>query len=322
MKALTLQDSESHLIITDKEISAEHTEREIVKLAYAALNHRDVWMTKGMYPGLRYGTTLGSCGAGYLNERKVLINPNINWGEDPDYPDHNNYSILGMPIDGTMAEYISIPKDRVHDIPGHLKLEEAAALPLAGLTAYRALFSKAQLKEDDKVLISGIGGGVALMAFQFAIAIGAEVYVTSSQQSKIDEAIKLGATGGANYTEENWHKSFVKEHGPVDVVIDSAGGEGYNNLLKTCAPLARVVNYGGTRGNAVFSPQLLFWKELQLLGSTMGNDDEFVQMLEFVSEFEIHPVVDEIFAFDDYKSAFEKMDASRQFGKILLSINP
>ena len=321
MKAITLQDSESKLELTDKPLPTETESNGIVQIAYAALNHRDLWMTKGMYPGLNYGTTLGSCGAGYLDGEAVLINPNINWGDNPDYPDHARYTILGMPVDGTMAEYISIPKNRIHPIPTHLKLEEAAALPLAGLTAYRAMFTKAQLKEDDKVLISGVGGGVALMAFQVAVAVGAEVYVTSSKQDKIDKAIAMGAVGGMNYTEDGWHKSFVKEHGFVDVIIDSAGGKGYNNLLKTCAPLARVVNYGGTRGNAEFSPQLLFWKELQLIGSTMGNDYEFTQMLELVSEYKIHPIIDEIFQMDDYTSAFDKMDNSQQFGKILLSVN-
>ncbi|MDJ0757672.1 MAG: zinc-binding dehydrogenase, partial [Ardenticatenaceae bacterium] len=190
----------------------------LVKLAAASLNHRDVWMTEGLYPKLKSDVIPGSCGAGWAGEREVLINPNVEWGENPDYPNQQTYTILGMPTNGTFAEFIAVDEDRLIDKPDHLTMTEAAALPLAGLTAYRALFTRARVTSGDKVLISGVGGGVALLACQFAISVGAEVYVTSSSEEKIKKAIDLGAKGGANYREEGWSKQFLAEYGGVDVV--------------------------------------------------------------------------------------------------------
>ena len=290
----------------------------IVKLDAASMNHRDVWMTKGLYPNLTPGVAPGSCGVGWVGDREVIINPNVNWGDNPDYPNHQTYSILGMPVNGTFAEYVVVDEDRIIDKPAHLNTDEAAALPLAGLTAYRALFGKAKANSTDKVLISGVGGGVALFACQFAIAMGAKVYVTSGSDEKIQKAIDLGAKGGANYKEEKWARGFRKEFGGMDVVIDSAGGDGFDSLLKVCNPLARIVMYGGTRGTTMFSPPILFWQELQIFGSTMGSDKEFVDMVSFVNKHKVKPVIDSVYSYSNSEAAFLKMDNGQQFGKIIL----
>jgi len=290
----------------------------LVNIKAAAMNHRDVWITQGMYPGLNPGTILGSCGAGIFGDKEVIINPNVNWGDNPNYPDHSKYTILGMPKNGTFCDWMAVHPDRLGDKPTHLSMEEAAALPLGGLTAYRALFTKGRLTANDTVLISGIGGGVALQAFQFAVAIGAKVFVTSGSDEKIQRAITLGAAGGANYKTEKWYKSFIAEHGMVDLIIDSAGGEGYNDLLRVCNPGARIVNYGGTRGNCIINPQLLFWRELEIYGSTMGNDQEFQDMVELVEKHKITPVVDTVFKMADCNEAFARMQEGKQFGKIVL----
>ena len=199
-----------------------------------------------------------------------------------------------------MYKKITVNPDRLHDKPAHLSFEEASALPLAGMTAYRALFTKGRASKETKVLINGVGGGVALFAFQFAIAIGAEVFVTSSSEEKINKAIELGAKGGINYKIEKWSKQFMKEFGRVDVVIDSAGGDGFAQLARICKPLARIAVYGGTRGMSAFSPQDLFFKELEIMGSTMGNDQEFGQMVELVNTHQIKPVVDSVFGLADH----------------------
>ena len=317
MKSIIFKAAHEPLFFLEKE-KPTPTEGEIlVKIKASALNHRDVWMTKGLYPNLKADTILGSCGAGMAGDQAVIINPNVNWGDRLDYPDHSQYTILGMPTDGTFAEYISVPKNRLIARPEHLSWEEAAALPLAGMTAYRALFTKARATQKDKILISGIGGGVALMAFQFAVAIGAEVYVTSSSEEKIEKAIGMGAKAGANYKEEKWSKSFLKKYGGVDVVIDSAAGDGYGDLLKVLNPRGRIVNYGGTRGTAKINPQLLFWKELEIYGSTMGNDLEFENMVALVNQYKIKPVVDTVFDYSDFAAGFEKMEKGKQFGKIV-----
>lgn len=321
MKAIVYRSASRNVKLEDISLAPNSNEVVEVKLKASALNHRDVWITKGLYPGLKDGIIQGSCGSGLYEGKRVLINPNYNWGPNPDYPDHSTYSILGMPINGTFAEVIQVDKDRIHEIPDHLNIEQAAALPLAGLTAYRALFSKGDLSPGDKVFISGIGGGVALMAFQFAVAYGAEVYVSSSSDEKINKAIALGAKGGVNYTSEDWALSFQDKYGGVDVIIDSAAGKAYGEFLKICNPQARIVNYGGTRGNAQFNPQILFWKEIQILGSTMGSDIEFSQMLDFVSSKRITPVIDSEFELEDFESAYIRMEKGEQFGKIILRIS-
>jgi len=292
----------------------------IVKLGAGALNHRDVWITKGLYPGIRVNTVLGSDGAGTIGDRRVIINPNINWG-DNEAVQHFAYHILGMPTNGTFGEYVRVGEDRVHDMPEHLSMEQAAALPLGGLTAYRAIFTKCQVKAGDRVLISGVGGGVALFACQFAIAAGAEVYVTSSSQEKINKAIALGAKGGFLYTDENWSRQFVDEVGGVDAIVDSAAGDGFNDFIRITNPAARICFYGGTRGKInKLNPQIIFWKQLTVMGSTMGSDTEFQAMLDFVNTHEIIPVIDRIFDLGEGAKAFEYMDAGKQFGKIILKI--
>ncbi|MEM8525476.1 MAG: zinc-binding dehydrogenase [Bacteroidota bacterium] len=292
----------------------------LVNIEAAALNHRDVWITKGLYPNIHTPTILGSDGAGRVGERKVIINPNIDWGDD-EAVQTLYYQILGMPENGTFAEYIVVEEDRLHDMPEHLSMEEAAALPLGGLTAFRATFTKCQIKKGDKVLISGVGGGVALFACQFAIATGAEVYVTSSSEAKIQRAIELGAKGGFLYTDENWTKQLRKEIGGVDAIIDSAAGDGFANFVKICNPAARICFYGGTRGKINnLNPQLMFWKQISIFGSTMGSDKEFGEMVEFVREHKIKPVIDQIYDLKDGVEAFKRMDAGQQFGKLVLKI--
>jgi D-arabinose 1-dehydrogenase-like Zn-dependent alcohol dehydrogenase len=172
------------------------------------------------------------------------------------------------------------------------------------------------LKPTDRVLITGAGGGVALMAVQMALAYGCEVHVTSGHDDKIAKAIDLGVQQGYNYKKGEWYKA-VKH--TFDVIIDSAGGEGFQHLIKLCAPGARIGFYGATLGKYNnLNPQLLFWRQISILGSTMGSDSDFREMLDFVSQHQIHPVIDEIFSLADGASAFDKMAPGQQFGKIVL----
>ncbi len=183
--------------------------RALVKIKAVALNRRDDWIREGKYPNIKTGMVMGSDGAGVVEQvfdeanrewigKEVVINPNIDWGTNPEVQSPR-YTILGMPVDGTFAEYISIPVDRLHHKPFHLDLLQASSLPLCGLTAFRALFRKGELRAGQNVLISGFGGGVAQFAFHFAKAVGANVYVTSGSDSKLEKAMKLGAIGGYNY---------------------------------------------------------------------------------------------------------------------------
>lgn len=324
MKAITItQESEPiQLVDIDKpEISGDEC---LIKISAAALNRRDQWIREGMYPGIQFGTVLGSDGCGVVKEgpaewkgKEVIINPNVNWGDNPDVQS-SSYSVLGMPTNGTLAEYIKVPAHRLQKKPLHLSEEEAAALPLAGLTAYRATVKKGDAKAGKRVLVTGAGGGVSQFAIAFAIASGAEVYVTSGSEEKIEKVKKMGVKAGFNYKDEKWFKE-AGQVGGFDAVIDSAGGNQLNNYLKIVKPAGRIVMYGSTTGHPekvdVFR---LFWSQAQIMGSTMGNDDEFVEMIECVNKYQIKPTVDKVFEVNDYLNAFDRFKESDSSGKIVI----
>lgn len=319
MKALVLTQANSLPVYQETADPVAAEAEVIVDLKAAALNHRDVFVTQGKYANIRFPIILGSDGAGIYEGKEVIIYPALNWGDDARFQ-AKNFEILGLPRNGTLAEKIAVPANLLYPKPAHLTWAEAAALPLGGLTAYRALFTKGRCQAGDRVLITGIGGGVALFALQFAKAAGAEVWVNSSSAEKIERAKALGATGGVNYKEPDWNKQ-LEAAGGFDIVIDSAGGEGFGALLKLCKPGARVVSYGGTIGVVPnFSPQILFWKQLEILGSTMGTAEEFVQMLDFVTKHQIHSIVDQVFSLENGAQAFQRMEAGGQFGKLVVEI--
>jgi zinc-binding alcohol dehydrogenase/oxidoreductase len=320
MKAAVLHTLNTPLEIRQMPIPIVKEGEHLVQLAFAGLNHRDVWISKGQYAGIVLPLILGSDGSGILDGKRVIFNPSMNWGGQPEVQ-ASDYRILGLPDQGTLAQSIVMPNDKIHTLPEHLSLEEGAAIPLAGLTAYRALVTKCHPKAGEKVLISGIGGGVALFAMQFALALGCEVYVTSGSDEKIEKAIALGAKGGANYSHSDFSKEIKRLSGGVDVIIDSAAGDGFAQLAKVCNPAGRICFYGGTRGaiNGLV-PQWVFWKQLSIYGSTMGTDAEFEAMLRLVADHQIRPVIDQVFPLEAVNEAFERMDYGLQFGKILVDV--
>lgn len=284
MKALVLEELKSPLVYQEVESPIADLGKRIVHLKAAALNRRDWWITQGQYSKIQLPVILGSDGAGADDAgNAVVLYPALEWGDNP-AAQGKDFRILGLPDNGTFAEQISVPADNLVPMPSHLNWEQAAALPLAGLTAYRTLFTRCGLKPGERVLITGIGGGVALMAMQFAIAAGAEVFVTSGSDEKIEQAVLLGAGGGANYRQDSWDKDLKATVGGFDVVVDSAGGDGFTLLPGLCNPGARIGVYGGSLGKINgLSPQILYWKQISILGSTMGTREEFSQMLDFVS---------------------------------------
>lgn len=322
MKALQLHKIGGQLQyeeVEDLKVSSE--DFAIVDLKAAAFNRRDYWITKGMYKGIdNFPITLGSDGCGNYDGKQVVLCPNINWGDG--YFPREDYQILGLETPGTFAQKVAVPRKNIYPKPSHLNVFQAAALPLAGLTAFRALFTRAGTRRDENVLISGVGGGVALMACQMAIAIGTNVYVTSSSQEKIEKAKELGAKDGVSYKDKDQMLSLSKKVGGFDVVIDSAGGDGFQTLLKMCRLGARVSVYGGTAGNInnVSVPNL-FFKQITILGSTMGSDQEFEKMLEFIHHYNIVPVVDEVIPLSRGQDAIGKLSEGEQFGKLVIDVN-
>ena len=315
MKSISLLEIGKSVVYSDSEEPLQESAHSIVELHASALNHRDIWITKGMYPGIVTPIILGSDGVGKIGDNFVIINPGLKWGQNESVQS-NDFEVLGLPQNGTFANKICIENKYVYPMPVHLSVLEAAALPLAGVTAYRVLFSRCKLKSSDRVLITGAGGGVALMAVQLALAYGCEVHVTSGSDEKIEKTLELGVQKGYNYKKEDWYKD-VKGH--FDVIIDSAGGAPFQHLIKLCAPGARIGFYGASLGKYTnLNPQLMFWRQISILGSTMGSDADFKAMLNFVSDNKIHPIIDKVFDLKDGAKAFTRMEAGKQFGKIVL----
>ncbi|WP_337175587.1 zinc-binding dehydrogenase [Paludisphaera sp.] len=304
----------------------------LVRLKAAALNHRDVWIRTGQYAGIKLPAILGSDGAGVVEAvgegadealvgREVVINPSLDWGDDERFfgPD---FRILGLPDHGTYAQYVKVPAANVHPRPAGLSWQEAAAVPLAGLTAYRALVPRAAVKAGETVLIPGIGGGVATFALLFARKLGARVLVTSGSDEKLERAKALGADGGVNYRDEKWADK-VRElgDGGVDVVVDGVGGQTYDQCIDLLNPGGRMVTFGATTGPV---PQVatrrIFWKQLNLLGTTMGSPADFAAMLTLFANGGLRPVVDRVFPLSNASEAHRHMDEAAQFGKIVLEI--
>lgn len=218
----------------------------VVKITAAALNHRDLFLRQHLYPGVTFGVPLLADGCGVVvaagssqeaqkwKGKRVVLNPGCGWKDDPEAPESpNGYAILGgtkaNPL-GTLGETVTIEASELEEAPTHLSSVEAAALPLTGLTAWRAVMTKSQqAKPGRNILVTGIGGGVALMALAFASAAGANVFVTSGSEEKLKKAKALGAAGGVNYKEEGWEKKLMAmlpaERKKLDAIIDGAGGD-------------------------------------------------------------------------------------------------
>ena len=302
----------------------------VVTLRAAALNHRDVWIKGGQYAGLQWPCIPGSDGAGVVTAvgaggdaswlgREVVINPGFNWGGE-ERAQSAQFQILGLPRDGTLAEQIAVPIGQLASKPVQLDWAEAAALPLAGLTAYRALFSRARVQRGERVLVSGVGGGVATFALQFAVGAGAEVWVTSSSAAKIARAVALGAKGGFDYRAADWVAGALQAPGPFDVVVDSAGGEGFGRLIDVTASGGRIVFFGATRGDATLPVRKVFWRQISLLGSTMGSPGDWLAMTELAAAQRLRPIVSEGFPLERAAAAFALMERGEQFGKIVVTM--
>ena len=303
----------------------------VVRLRAAALNHRDVFIRKGQYAGIKLPLILGSDGAGEVVEtgdgvdaswrgRAVIIDPSFNWGPD-ERAQGPSFHILGLPVNGTYAQCVKVPVDHLHDKPEHLSFEEAAAVPLAWVTAYRALVTRARVEPGETVVVTGIGGGVATSALVISAHLGARVYVTSGSDAKLEAARKHGAAGGINHRNPDWPAALVAQiDGRPDVVIDGAGGETFNKALDLLKPGGRLVSYGATLGP---TPQLevrrIFWKQLNVMGSTMGTRADFEAMVRLVAGG-LRPIVDQVMPLDDAAAAHRRMEEGEQFGKIVLKI--
>ena len=296
----------------------------LVRLHAASLNHLDVWVRKGL-PSVPKPRILGADGAGVVEAlgdgaaglevgQRVVINPAV--------IENGRMHVVGEAMQGTHAELVSLPARNVYPIPDSLSFEEAAAFPLVFETAHRMLVAKAALQEGETVFVWGIGGGVATAVLAIAKALGARVIVTSSSTEKLARARELGADETIDHATEDV-RARMKELAPggADVVVETVGAETWKTSLEVAAPRGRITVCGATTGpNPPAGLHRIWWKELVVLGSTMGSAEDFETCLELVTSGRVRPVVDETFPLVEAKTAHERLEAGAQLGKIVLRI--
>jgi zinc-binding alcohol dehydrogenase/oxidoreductase len=300
----------------------------VVELRAAALNRRDVFLRKGIAPsplpvipgsdGAGVVRSLGAGVGGVSEGDEVVIFPSLGWGGGEAAP-QPGFRILGGPDDGTYAELIRIPAENVMPKPKRLSWEEAAGLPLAGLTAWRALIGRAALRPGETVLVLGIGGGVATFALHIARAAGARVIVTSSSEDKLGRAADLGAAAGINYTADDWVDQVKAETGGgVDVVVDSVGST-WADSVNCLRPGGRLVAFGGTGGGKVeMMVRPVTMGQVSVLGTTMGSARDFAGLLRAVDTQSWSPVIDSVRPLAEAADAHAREEAGEHFGKLVL----
>lgn len=300
----------------------------VVCLKTAGLNRRDLYIPNRRGQDAE-ALVLGSDGAGIIEAvgqgvtnvqigDEVIINPSLRWDKESVSPPES-FDILGMPDDGTFAEKIVISADQVESKPAYLTWEEAGIVALAGLTGYRAMFTKGNLQAGETVFIPGAGSGVATFLIQFAKNIGARVIVTSRSEEKRKQALALGADLALD-TNEDWQEALESE--TIDLVIESVGRATFNRSLGVLKKGGRIVVFGATTEDTVeLDLRSFFYNQHQLFGSTMGSREELKNMLAHIEKYETRPVLDKVFKLEDATDAFQYLEESQNFGKIVFDIS-
>lgn len=312
----------------------------VITIRAAALNHRDLFIRQHLYPGTTFGVPLLADGVGIVSApstsswhgKRVILNPGTGWRDDPEGPEHpKGYAIMGgtkaNPV-GTLSEVVVLAEDELEACPEHLSDEEAASLPLTGLTAWRAFFTKSgNAVQGRNILVTGIGGGVALMVLLFAVAQGCNVWVTSGNQEKIDKAVKLGAKGGVIYKEEGWEKklmaAFPKDRPFIDAIVDGAGGDIVAKGSRLLKAGGVIVVYGMTTSPTMPFLMSAVLRNIEVRGSTMGSRKEFADMVHFVREKKIRPIVSRSshgLDLEQVDGLFMDMKNAKQFGKLVITL--
>ncbi len=303
----------------------------VVDVVAAALNRRDWWIWRE--PSTPVPVTLGSDGAGRIRAvgegvaglapgDAVVIDSALGWGDD-ERAAAATFDILGSPADGTFAEQVRVPAVNVHPKPRGLGWEEAAAFPLAGLTAWRATVTCAGAAPGRRLLITGGGSGVSTCCLQIAHALGAEVWVTSGSDAKIARCVELGAAGGFRYDDPEWPQQVRAATGGagVDAVVDSFGGEGWAQALTALARGGVLVNYGDTGGDFATVPVAeLYWSWRSLIGTTMGSPREFRALCAHMETGAWRPAIDSVHPLGEIAVAARRLTEPERFGKVVLRI--
>ncbi|KAI8948908.1 hypothetical protein F4801DRAFT_591486 [Xylaria longipes] len=318
----------------------------LVRVEAAALNHRDHFQRQHLYPGISFENPLLGDGCGVVESagpdtksassligKRVVLTPSRGWDSAPEGPE-GPFTTIGAAVGtdcGAATDYVVVPETEVELAPEYLSAPEAAALPLVGLTAWRALVTKSNNAMPGRnILVTGIGGGVALAALQFAVALGCNTYVTSGSPAKLERALELGARGGVSYRDADWDRQLARmlpESRPyLDAVVDGAGGDIISRVMRILKHGGVVSTYGMTVSPRMDWLMPAVMKNIELRGSTMGSRVEFRDMVAFVREKKIRPVVSRVVkGLDNIKEIeglYEDIREGRQFGKLVIQIAP
>lgn len=312
-----------------------------IKVAWAALNHLDLWTRRGM-PGvvIQPPHIGGSDMSGIIDAvgdgvdawqpgDRVVVNPGVScglcrfcrMGEDASC---TTFHMLGEHAPGSNAEYTVVPARNLVRVPREYPLSKAAAAGVAYMTAYRMLVGRAQMRVGERVLVLGAGSGVSTAAIQIARRLGGTVYATTSNDEKMERAKALGAHHVVNYVDDpDWHKTLYKmtDKEGMDIVVDHIGEATWKQSIRSLAKKGRLVTCGGTTGPMVTQDvRLVFWRQLSILGSTMANHQEFSEVMDLVYRGEIDPPIDEVYDLDQIQDAHRRLETGEHFGKILLKV--
>jgi NADPH:quinone reductase-like Zn-dependent oxidoreductase len=297
----------------------------LIRLRASSLNRLDLWVRKGL-PSVPKPRILGADGAGtveavgpgvddFARGQRVVINPGIEHGD--------RITVIGEHMDGTHAELIAVPATNVYPLPDELSFEEAAAFPLVFETAYRMLATRAGLRKGEWVFVWGAGSGVGSAALAVGKALGARVIATSSSDEKLARARELGADAIVNHASNDVVAS-VKETTDgtgVDVVVEHVGEATWKTSLQVARTGGRIAVCGATTGpNPPAQLHRIWWKQLTIVGSTMGARADFEAVYELVKEGRAKPAIDSVFPLSDARAAHERMESGEHFGKIVLTI--
>jgi NADPH:quinone reductase-like Zn-dependent oxidoreductase len=314
----------------------------VVQIYSAALNHLDIWVRKGMRnQKLIPPHILGSDGAGVIVEKgenthgvnigdEVILSPGLSCGycefcRRGEQNECTTFGLIGVNRPGMFAEKIAVPFRNVWPKPAYLNFNEAASIVVAYVTAWRMLMTRARLKAGETILIHGIGGGVATASLQLAKLAGASVIATSSSDKKLEMAKQMGADFVINYrSTPNVSQEVMKLTGGrgVDVIADSVGAATWPINLEVSRRGGRIVLCGITSGqDCPANLQAVYWKQLNIMGSTLGNDEDFRQLFNAISAAKLKPVINSVEPIENIKKAMAKMEQGEQFGKIVLSIH-
>lgn len=311
----------------------------LVEVRAAAMNHLDLWVRRGLPIETTMPHIGGSDIAGVVAEvgegvsgwgggERVVVNPSLwcgecEWCRRGEHSMCLKFRLLGEHTDGGFAQFVVVPARNLHRIPDDYPFEKAAALPVSYQTAWRAIMTRAAVRKGEDVLVLGASGGTAAACVQIAARAGARVFAVTSGAENVERVRALGAEVVYDRSEVDFSRQVYADTGKrgVDVVVENVGEATWKGSVRALAKGGRLVTFGATTGATVETDvRLVFWKQLQIIGTTMANRAEFEAMLEAAFAGELEPVIDSVLPLDRARDAHERLEAGGQFGKIVLTV--